>query len=299
MMNDSIHIPVLLHEIIDIFQPLPGKCFIDGTANGGGHTFALWERVKPDGTILAIDKDCDLVQRLEAKAKERRANIVCACGSYADAARFAAERGITEVSGILLDLGYSSYHIEGSGRGFSFQNDEPLSMRYEPHAETGVTARDVVNTFSETDIADIIYRYGEERFSRKIARMIVEARKKKSIETTLQLADIVAQGKPRRFWGKIHPATKTFQALRIYVNEELADLERALPELCATLAKGGKIAIITFHSLEDRIVKHFFKQQEKEGNMKIITKKPMLPSDAETKANPRARSAKLRVAEKI
>lgn len=299
MINDDIHIPVLLHEIIDIFQPLPGQCFIDGTANGGGHTFALWEKVKPNGTILAIDKDSDLVQRLAKKAQEHKANIVCAEGSYADVAVIIAKHGIQRVSGVLLDLGYSSYHIEGSGRGFSFQKDEPLIMRYESNAETGVTARDVVNSFPERDIADIVYTYGEERFSRRIARVICEARKRTPIETTLQLADIVSSGKPRRFWGKIHPATKTFQALRIYVNEELADLERALPVLITALAPEGKIAIITFHSLEDRIVKHYFKQQEKEGKVRIITKKPIVPTDTEMKENPRARSAKLRVAIKI
>lgn len=299
MMNDTIHIPVLLQEIMDIFKPVPGQCFVDGTANGGGHTFALWEKVKPNGTILAIDKDHDLVQRLAKKAQEQKANIVCAEGSYADAAAIIAEHDIQHVSGVLLDLGYSSYHIEGSGRGFSFQKDEPLIMRYELNAETGVTARDVVNSFSERDIADIVYKYGEERFSRRIARVICEARKRAPIETTLQLADIVSSGKPRRFWGKIHPATKTFQALRIYVNEELADLERALPVLITALDPEGKIAIITFHSLEDRIVKHYFKQQEKEGKVRIITKKPIVPTDAEMKDNPRARSAKLRVAVKI
>lgn len=299
MIHDDIHIPVLLHEILDIFQPLPGQCFVDGTANGGGHTFALWERVQPNGMILAIDKDCDLIKRLEKKAEERKARIVCACGSYADIERIIAEKNIAHVSGILLDLGYSSYHIEGSGRGFSFQKDEPLIMRYEPNATEGVTARDVVNEFSETDLADIFYRYGEERFSRRIARVICEARKRTPIETTLQLADIVSAGKPRRFWGRIHPATKVFQALRIYVNEELADLERALPALISAAGTDGKIAIITFHSLEDRIVKHYFKQQEKEGKIKIITKKPMIPTDAEMKENPRARSAKLRVAVKI
>lgn len=299
MMNDTIHIPVLLHEIIDIFQPLPGQCFIDGTANGGGHTFALWERVKPSGTILAIDKDCDLAQRLMQRAKEQGANVVCSCGSYADAKRFIQDHEIRSVSGVLLDLGYSSYHIEGSGRGFSFQKDEPLVMRYEPNATEGVTARDVVNGFSEFDLADIFYRYGEERFSRRIAKAICVARKKMPIETTGQLAEIVAGGKPRRFWGKIHPATKVFQALRIYVNEELRDLERALPVLIEALDQEGKIAIITFHSLEDRIVKHFFKQQEKEGIIKIITKKPMVPGEEEMRANPRARSAKLRVAIKI
>ena len=296
MMNDTIHIPVLLHEIIDIFQPLPGQCFVDGTANGGGHAFALWEKVKPNGTILAIDKDCDLIRRLAEKAKERDARIVCSCGSYADAERIIADHGIKHVSGILLDLGYSSYHIEGSGRGFSFQKNEPLIMRYEPNATEGVTARDVVNEFPEQDLADIFYRYGEERFSRRIAREICTARKRTAIETTQQLADIVSRGKPRRFWGRIHPATKVFQALRIYVNEELADLERALPALCAALESNGKIAIITFHSLEDRIVKHFFKQQEKDGIMKIITKKPIVPTDTEMRDNPRARSAKLRVA---
>lgn len=299
MINDTIHIPVLLKEIIDIFQPLPGQCFVDGTANGGGHTFALWEKVSPNGTILAIDKDCDLIKRLTQKAKDQQAHIVCACGSYADTDAIITKKNITTISGILLDLGYSSYHIEGSGRGFSFQNDEPLDMRYEAHTDTGMTARDVVNTFSEKDLADIFFQYGEERFSRRIARVMCAARKKAPIETTHQLAALVAAGKPRRFWGKINPATKVFQALRIFVNEELVDLERALPKLIAALDVNGKIAIITFHSLEDRIVKHFLKQQEKEGIVRIVTKKPMIPTDEEMRENPRARSAKLRVAIKI
>ena len=290
-----IHEPVLLNEVLEVLNPQPGQLFIDGTANGGGHTLAILERIKPNGRVLAIDKDRDLVEKLRADG------ITPVCGSYGDIKKIADDHGFYQVSGILLDLGYSSHHLERSGRGFSFQKDEPLIMRYETESDlgTGLTARDAVNQFSERDLADIFYRYGEERLSRRIAKSIYLARKKKKIETTKELADIVALAYPKKFFYKIHPATKVFQALRVFVNNELGELENALPQALETLAPGGKIAVISFHSLEDRIVKNFFKAEKDKGIINIITKKPLISGDDEIRDNPRARSAKMRVAEKI
>ena len=289
-----IHKPVLLNEILEALNPQPGQLFIDGTANGGGHTFAILERIKPNGRILAIDKDRDLIEKLQADG------VVSVCGSYRDIKKIADDHGFYQVSGILLDLGYSSHHLEQSGRGFSFQKDEPLIMRYETESDlgTGLTAKDAVNQFSESDLADIFYRYGEERFSRRIAKAIYLARKKRKIETTKELADIVASAYPKRFFYKIHPATKVFQALRVFVNNELSELENTLPQALEILASDGRIAVISFHSLEDRIVKNFFKAEKEKGIINIITKKPIITSAEEAKANPRARSAKMRVAEK-
>ncbi len=293
-----IHKPVLLNEILEFFNPKQGDIFIDGTANGGGHTLALWDRVKPTGKVLAIDKDKDIVKKLKEKVKEDNKNIQIVSDSYANLKNIVDQKEFGKVSGILLDLGYSSYHIDVSGRGFSFQKDEPLIMRYEPDIEIGkdLTAYEVINSFSENDIADIIYKYGEERASRKIAKRIVLKRKQKNIETSGELAEIIEEVFFKKHF-KIHPATKSFQALRIFVNDELGNLERALPQMHEILKTGGKVAIISFHSLEDRIVKNFFRDNK--DKFKIITKKPVVADKEETKENPRARSAKLRVAEKI
>src|SRR3989344_1326857 len=214
-----IHKPVLLQEVLEVLHPVPGNCFIDATANGGGHTFALWERVKPNGMVLAIDKDRDLVKRLVIEARERKANVVAVCGSYGDLATIASAHNVRNVSGVLFDLGYSSYHIDHAGRGFSFQKDEPLLMRYESeaHPNSGMTAAEAVNQLSEQELADIIYWYGEERFSRRIARVICEERKKKQILTSKQLADIVVTAYPKGKHSRVNPATKTFQAVRIFV----------------------------------------------------------------------------------
>lgn len=297
---DVIHKPVLLQEVLEVLHPITGQCFIDATANGGGHAFALWERVRPDGMVLAIDKDRDLVDRLSAEAHTRKANVIAVCGSYGDLAQIASAHNVRNVAGILFDLGYSSYHIDQSGRGFSFQKDEPLLMRYESEVRMreGMTAAEAVNQLSEQELADIIYRYGEERFARRIAREICAARKHERILTTQQLVDIVAQAYPKKKFSRIHPATKTFQALRIFVNHELAELEKALPQARDIVKEGGVIAVITFHSLEDRIVKRFF-QNEHHTHLNIITKKPIVPTLQESDANRRARSAKLRAAVKI
>ncbi|MEK7520404.1 MAG: 16S rRNA (cytosine(1402)-N(4))-methyltransferase RsmH [Patescibacteria group bacterium] len=294
-LTDTIHTPVLLHEVLEVCAPQAGACVIDATANGGGYTFALWERVAPSGCVIAIDKDRDLVTALERRARAEHARIVPICGSYRDLAAIAHAHACGPVRGIVFDLGYSSHHIERSGRGFSFQKDEPLLMRYETNSDLGdgLTAYDVVNQSSEYELADIIWRFGEERRSRAIARAVCAARKKQPIRTTGELAAVVRSAYPARHM-RIHPATRTFQALRIFVNEELTELEAALPEALRILAPGGVCAVVSFHSLEDRIVKQCFKAAAQEHRVALATKKPMVPSRAELHENPRARSAKLR-----
>lgn len=294
--NEAVHKPVLLNEILEHLNPQAGDSFIDGTANGGGHTFAFWEKVRPDGKILAVDKDCGLVESLELKAQNQGVNIIAVCDSYANLKNIVGQQDFGSASGVLLDLGYSSYHIDLSGRGFSFQKDEPLNMRYDKDLSlgSGLTAADVVNSFPENELADIIYKYGEERLSRRIAKEIVLSRRRKKIETTKELAEIVERAYPKKFFRKVSPATKTFQALRIFVNQELEDLEKFLPQVSDILKPKGRIAIISFHSLEDRIVKNFFRDNK--DKFEIVTKKPIIPTREEVLENPRARSAKLRVA---
>lgn len=298
--DQEVHTSVLLKDIVNILDPKPGQLLIDGTANGGGHTFALAEKIAPNGKILAIDKDSVLVKRLQNHPSFSSV-ITAVCDSYANLEKIAQENKCTSVSGIVLDLGYSSYHLEQSGRGFSFQKDEPLTMRYETDSSlgSGLTAKEVVNSFPENELADIIYKYGEDRLSRRIAKAICIARRKKPIETSGELAEIVLQAYPKRAYWKIQPATKTFQALRIFVNEELSDLEKVLPQAIALLEKGGKLAVISFHSLEDKIVKEYFKAQAREGVITIQTKKPIVPERDELHNNPRSRSAKLRVCIKL
>lgn len=295
-----IHKTVMLKEVIEYLDPKQGQMFVDGTANGGGHTFALAEKVVPDGKVIAIEWDKDIFDNLKNKVEgsEFKNNISVANDNYANLKDIISQNGVNNIDGIVLDLGFSSLHLESSGRGFSFQKDEPLDMRYSQGQE--LTAYEIVNGWPEEDIARILRDYGEERFSYKIAKTIYDQRKREKISTTNDLVKVIERAVPAFYRrGKIHCATRTFQALRIAVNGELDNVESVLPQIVETLKSGGKVAIISFHSLEDRIVKNFFKDNAKEGKLKIITKKPIVASDEEMKENPRSRSAKLRVAEKI
>lgn len=311
---DVAHKPVLLKEVLEYLQPKSGQVFVDGTANGGGHTFAIAERVEPNGIVIAIEWDSEIASDLELKVKSLKFkdNIRVINDSYTNLKNILEQEQIKNIDGIVLDLGFSSIHLEESGRGFSFQKDEPLDMRYNVGDEIAdklkveglkfksITAAEIINTFREEDIADIIYKYGEERFSRQIAKKIIEERRKKRILTTFELVEVIKSAVPVFYRkGKINCATKTFQALRIAVNKELENLENVLSQIVEVLNFKGRIAIISFHSLEDRIVKNFFKDKAKEGVLKIITKKPVVAGEEEIKENPRARSAKLRIAEKI
>ncbi len=291
MMTQIQHIPVLLQEVIDHLQPEPNKRFIDGTVGQGGHADAIMSRVLPGGRLLAIDRDPANLAIAKDHLKPFGDAVVFIHDSYAFMDEHAAANGFVPVNGILLDLGYSSLHIEDASRGFSFQKDGPLDMRYDLSQD--FTAREIVNTWSVEELARIFRVYGEEEKARDIANAIVDARRTKRIETTLELALLVSSHV--RGGKGTNPATKVFQALRIVVNNELDELEDALPRCVDLLAPGGRLAIISFHSLEDRIIKNFFKETP---SLHTITKRPITPSREEIKANPRSRSAKLRVAEK-
>ena len=293
------HISVLPREAIEALKVIPGSRIIDGTINGGGHSRRIVELLQGQGVLLGIDLDAEALERAREHIGKTSAQVHLFEGNFAQMDRFAREAGVSDFTGILLDLGLSSNQLESSGRGFSFQKDEPLSMtltsRTRPDA---FTAEDIINDWEEGTIADIIYGYGEERFARRIARGIVEARKKKAITTTTELVEVIRQSTPGPYHrGKTHPATRTFQALRIAVNDELESLRKGVQVALSLLAPQGRLVIISFHSIEDRIVKRAFLEAQKEEKGTIITKKPLAPSEEEIKENPRARSAKLRVFE--
>lgn len=294
------HVSVLPAEVLAGLQPGPGGHFIDGTLGGGGHAQALLEASAPGGRLLGIDADPAALAAAGARLAPFGERAMLAHGNFRAIGALARQHGFGQVDGILLDLGVSSHQLDTAERGFSFNADAPLDMRLDP--SEGATAADLVNELPEAELADLIFRYGEERGSRRVARLIVEARRRHPIERTLELAEIVARALGGRH-GKIHPATRTFQALRIAANRELESLEAALPQAVALLAPGGRLAVISFHSLEDRIVKLFFRAESGYGGgagdrLAIITKKPIEAGEAEARANPRSRSAKLRVAER-
>ncbi|HEX9371439.1 MAG TPA: 16S rRNA (cytosine(1402)-N(4))-methyltransferase RsmH [Roseiflexaceae bacterium] len=295
------HVPVLLNEVVAGLAPRSGGRYVDGTLGGGGHAAAILDRSAPDGRLLGIDADPAALAAAGARLAGFAGRATLVHGNFRDLGWLAREHGFAQVDGLLLDLGVSSHQLDTPERGFSFAVDAPLDMRLDPTG--GETAADLVNGTPEGELADLIYRYGEERGSRRIARLIVEARRKRLIATTGELADLVARALGGRR-GKIHPATRTFQALRIAVNRELESLEMALPQAVELLAPGGRLAVIAFHSLEDRIVKLFFRAESGyggagRGRLQIITKKPIEASEEENRTNSRSRSAKLRIAERV
>jgi len=291
-----MHIPVLLKEVLDIFNPRPGEIYIDATINGGGHAKAILERIGSGGKLMGIDWDCELIQNLKESLNFKNLKLIC--DNYANLGTIVRKYNLDKVDGILFDLGFSGYHLENAKKGFSFLKNEPLDMRY--NRETNeLTASKIINTWPKEAIADVLRKFGEERFAGRIASGIVRARQNKNISSSGELAEIIIRSVPRWYLKmKIHPATRTFQALRIAVNHELENLEHALPQAVSSLKPKGKIVVISFHSLEDKIVKKFFNEKAEEKILRIITKKPIRASAAEIYLNPRARSAKLRAAEK-
>ena len=267
--------------------------YIDCTLGGGGHTEAILKRNGPRGKVLALDGDTEALNRMKMLSEEYEKRLILRESNFSHLAQVATENGIVPVRGILYDLGLSTDLIKASGRGFSFQTDEPLDMRFSPRQTT--TAEQIVNSWNEKDLADSIFAFGEERFSRRIAKVIVLARKKQRITTTGALVSLIQSAVPGAYrHGRIHCATRTFQALRIAVNDELGVLEKSLQGAFDLLKEEGRIIVISFHSLEDRIVKNFFRNCAKEGKGEILTKKPVTPSEKETYDNPASRSAKLR-----
>jgi 16S rRNA (cytosine1402-N4)-methyltransferase len=307
------HRPVLLHPLIQSLQPRPGQTFIDGTLGAGGYVAAFLERVRPGGRILAIDRDPAAV----ALARQRFAGdgdvVTAVQGNFAAMESIAAAQGVDAVDGVMLDLGISSLQLDDPSRGFSFRFDGPLDMRMDGNDE--LSAADIVNEWSEADLGALIRTYGEERFARGIAGAIVRSRAQRPITTTEQLRELVERSIPRRFWPKrIHPATRTFQALRIEVNRELESLTAGLQAAIRIIRPGGRLGVISFHSLEDTIVKNALHVSAQNclcppqqtdctcahrASLLLLSRKAIKPDAAELASNPRARSARLRVAEKL
>ncbi|MNK61136.1 Ribosomal RNA small subunit methyltransferase H [compost metagenome] len=302
------HVSVLLEEVLDLLHPAPGGRFLDGTVGGAGHAAALLERVGPEGFLYGIDQDPAALAVAEERLSRLGSNFELRRGNFADVL---PEWDLPPLTGILLDLGVSSHQLDTAERGFSFRHEGPLDMRM---GDEGPSAADLVNGLPERELVDILFRYGEERQSRAIARAILKRRTDQPFRTTRELADVIERVIPAYKAGGIHPATRTFQALRIAVNRELDVLTQVLPAAISKLAPGGRLAVISFHSLEDRIVKTVFRDMAKTcvcppklpicvcgtvPQVKVITSKPVEASEDEVRANPRSRSAKLRVAERI
>jgi len=293
-----MHIPVLEKEAIEYLEPKANENFIDCTAGNGGHATSLLEKTAPKGKLLAIDWDENQIQYLKTKLQIFKSRVILVNDNFANLKEIADKNKFKKVSGILLDLGFSSWHVDESKKGFSFQKNEPLDMRYS--CQNPLTAEKIINYWSEIDLERIFREYGEEQFSKQIARGIIEARNVVQIKNTFQLVEIIKRSVlPVYHHEKIHFATKTFQALRIAVNSELDNLEKGLLASLKILEKGGRLAVISFHSAEDGIVKNFLRIGEERGLFKILTKKPVEAKEEEIINNKRARSAKLRVAEKI
>ena len=299
-----MHIPVLQKEVLKYLDPKPNQNFIDTTIGKGGHALAILERISPKGRILGIDWSPELIQDLKIKIQkaELKSNLTLVCDNFANLKEIVKRERFLAVSGILFDLGMSSWHLTEAGRGFSFLKNESLDMRYSP--QNPLTAEKIVNYWSKSEMEKILREYGEERFAKKIAEKIIEVRKSKPIKTTSQLVEIIKKAVPSRYhtrfggYPKIHFATRTFQALRINVNDELNNLEKAFPQALEILKPGGRLVVISFHSLEDRIVKNFYQDSGLSG-LKVLTRKPVRPQKEEIKINPRSRSAKLRACQKF
>ncbi|HUX35419.1 MAG TPA: 16S rRNA (cytosine(1402)-N(4))-methyltransferase RsmH [Candidatus Paceibacterota bacterium] len=291
------HIPVLLNEVIEFLKPEPEKFFIDGTVDGGGHAREIFKRIMPGGTFLGVDWDEAMIEKLKSDAEIKsygKGNVKLVRGNYADLANILEKENLPKADGLLLDLGFSSEQLESSGRGFSFKKDEPLLMTYD---ESAIPVKDILRELDEKELADVIYELSGERFSRKIAAAIKIAGRRKKIETTGELNEIIKNVLPKNYErGRIEPATRTFQALRIYANRELENIKEVLKNIKNIMNPGGRVAIISFHSLEDRTVKKFFKDMSKKGEIEILTPKPVRPTREEAQENPRSRSAMMRAA---
>jgi 16S rRNA (cytosine1402-N4)-methyltransferase len=286
------HVPVMVDEVLAWLDPQPGQTIVDGTLGGGGHTAALARHVAPGGMVLALDRDPAAVAAAESNLSGL--NVKLAVASFRNLPEVLKENNITHVDGIVLDLGLSSDQLADQQRGFSFDSAGPLDLRFDP--QSGEPAWRLIERLNERELADLIYTFGEERHSRRIARNIVAQRTTTPIRTAEQLAQVVRRSVPRSRHHRIDSATRTFQALRIAVNEELAAITEALERFPECLSRGGRVAVISFHSLEDRIVKQIFRDDPR---YKALTRKVLTPSEIEVARNPRSRSAKMRVAQRV
>lgn len=301
MTEQKTHISVLYEECLNALDLAPGKVIVDGTFGAGGHSTGIAEKIGKTGTLISFDQDGAVFTKPVVEEIKKLTNFIPVIANFRTMEKEVRGRGIDHVDGVLLDLGLSSTQLEHSGRGFSFQRDEPLQMTFSDRPdEQLVTAEVIVNEWQEHVIADILYGFAEETFSRKIARAIVEAREKSRITTTGQLIEIIKSAVPAFYQrGRTHFATRTFQALRIAVNDEMGSTEDGIKAAYDVLGSGGRLAVISFHSIEDRLVKYALRGLAEATGSHILTKKPIIATDEELKQNPRSRSAKLRIIEKI
>lgn len=294
-----MHKTVLLNEVIRYLNPKKGDVVLDGTLGGGGHAVEILNRVSPSGLVIGIDQDEEALKFSEERLKNTGlSSYKLVKDNFKNIDLVLRKIGVDKINGAVFDLGVSSLHLDEASRGFSMANDGPLDMRMDRGAY--LTAYEVVNKYSEKDLFNIIKTFGEERYASRITNRIAETRKKKKIETTSELAELIKTTIGHKYMKyKIHPATRTFQAIRMEVNNELGVINELCPKLLAVLKNGAKMCFISFHSLEDRIIKNFFRDNAREGKVKILTKKPITASVEEVLSNPRSRSAKLRAAEYI
>ncbi len=295
-----MHTPVLVNETLEYLDPKPGDVIVDCTVGAGGHSGKILEKIAPHGRLIGIEQDIDILKIAEKNLESFKGGFVLKHANFQELDLVLEELKIDKANGLFFDLGVSSWQLENAQRGFSFNLDGPLDMRMD-RLGAGATASFFVNSLSKDELADIIFRFGQERYSRRIADAIIRRRKAAGpIRSTYELGEIICAAVGRRAgYSRIHPATRTFQALRIAVNAELDNLQTALKKAPAILAPGGVVCVISFHSLEDRIVKNIFKELNKRGVLEILTKKPISPKQEELCANPRSRSAKLRAGRRL
>ena len=300
MQEETFHIPAMLHEVIDYLALKPGQVIVDATLGTGGHSLEILKKIIPSGKLIGIDRDEDSLNISRERLSDFSGNFELVHANFLDLDQVLSKLGIDEIDGIIFDLGISTFQLKNAQRGFSFQEEGPLDMRLDK--DSYISAYDLVNNLNESEISDMLWSFGQERWHNRIAHLLIQERKIQPIATTRQLADLVTRAIPykyRRSHYRIHPATRTFQAVRIAVNRELEIIESAIKKAVAILKTQARICVISFHSLEDRAVKQTFRQLKAEGIINIITPKPLTPLLSEIEANPSSRSSKFRVAERI
>ncbi|MHB8155203.1 MAG: 16S rRNA (cytosine(1402)-N(4))-methyltransferase RsmH [Candidatus Omnitrophota bacterium] len=300
MLEGALHVPVMLQEVLDSLRPAPGQIIVDATLGTGGHAIEILKRIIPQGKLIGIDRDENSLAICRQRLMEFKNNTEFVHGNFSDLDQILSNLGIDKIDGIIFDLGISSYQLHDAQRGFSFQEEGPLDMRLD--RSSYICAYDLVNNLNENEISTMLWNFGQERWHNRIAHLLVQERRNEPISTTKQLANLVMRAIPHRYrrsYYRIHPATRTFQAVRIAVNRELEILEDTIKKAVDILKKQARICVISFHSLEDRVIKHTFRALKADGLIDIITAKPLTPGVSEIEVNPSSRSSKFRVAERI
>lgn len=300
MLKENLHVPVMLPEVLNFLKLLPGQVIVDATLGTGGHALEILKRIMPGGRLVGIDRDENSLAVCRQRLSQFKDSIEFVHANFAELDKVTEQLGIKKIDGIVFDLGISSYQLGDVQRGFSFQEEGPLDMRLDKNSY--ISAYDLVNNLNENEISQLLWNFGQERWHNRIAHLLVQERRNEPISTTKQLANLVMRAIPQRYrrsYYRIHPATRTFQAVRIAVNRELEILESTVKKAVDILKKQARICVISFHSLEDRAIKHTFRALKADGLINIITPKPLTPSPGEIEANPSSRSSKFRVAERI